>query len=104
MNKKSVALIAIGVAIGWFGAVASWWIITEIPNEDIDHCRALGDTILSYYDKIFDEDGERDERAIQIVMRFSDSWYADNCYVVFPELASTMRKIQNHVLELEASP
>lgn len=104
MNKKSVALIAIGIVIGWFGAVSSWWIIAEIPSEDIVHCGALGDTILPNYNQMFDEDGERDERAIQIVIRFSNAWYAENCDVALPEMASTIREIHNHVSELEALP
>ena len=104
MNKKSIALVVIGIAIGGIGMLSSWWIIAALPNEDPIYCGALSDTILPNYDKIFDEDGKPDERSILTVIKFSNAWHANNCDKVIPDMAPTIKEIRDHVLELEISP
>ena len=93
MNKKSAALIGLGVAIGAFAMVASWWIVAAIPD-DSQYCRIIGSLILDDYHRLL---GKENVETAALVMRSlminMDRWEIDHCDLVIPEMAPTINEI-----------
>ena len=93
MSKKGAALIGLGVAIGVFAMVASWWLAVAIPD-DSQYCRVIGSVILDDYHRLLSkEDVETTELVMRSLMINMDRWEMGHCDSVIQEMAPTINEV-----------
>ena len=99
MSKKDAALIGLGVAIGAFAMMASWWIVAAMPDTNtLEVCQSIETWILEDYNTLLDKEGvESIELETESLMSRIDTWLTVRCNLNIPESAPTINEILKSV-------